>query len=167
MKIEKNPQIEVDVNLLLERMSDLLPDGSVVQHAQIESLLSLRRGESRYKTVTNRWRRTIFDERGIYLDGMTAMGEGYRALTPDEMIRFANRRVRTTGRALKKALAIASAPRDDEITDGNLRAYRARLVGAVAEIAKMNTKALREIASALRPPKQLPRSVPEDNSMLL
>jgi hypothetical protein len=75
-------------------------------------------------------------------------------------VRYANRRVRATGRALRKALAVASAPRDEDIVDGNLRAYRARLVIAVAEIAKSNASTIREIGAALRPPKQLPRPIP-------
>jgi hypothetical protein len=155
-KFVKNPQTEADVNLLLKVFPDLLPDGRIVTHEQIESVLKMSRVSSRYRTVVNKWRKLVFTERRVYLDGQTAEGKGFTSLTPDEMVRFANRQVRTAGRKVKKALAVASAPNDNELSADVLK-YRGLLEGAILKIAHEHQQSLREVSKSLGPAKQLPR----------
>jgi hypothetical protein len=144
----------------MDRFSELLPDGRVIRHDDIEAVLRLNRRQPYYKTVVKHWRKDLFHEQRLYLDGRSALGDGFKVLTPDEMIRFSNRLVRAVGRALKKAVAIAATPRDDELIDSNVRAYRARLLSAAEQMLSNNGRLLREVSAELRAPRQLPRSAP-------
>ena len=155
---KRNPQTDADVNLLLKRFSDLLPDGRLIEHAEVEQTLRTRRETSQYILVVRHWRRALFTEKRLVLDGRAANGQGFIVLTPDEMVRYSNRRVREAGRILRRAIAVAIAPRDDEIMDSNTRAYRARLVMATEQIWSTHRRTLREIGSPLRPTPALPRA---------
>lgn len=157
MTIKKDPQNDADVRMLMAAYPDLIADGRVISHAQIETVLRMPRIASRYRTVTHKWRRAVFDERRVYLDGRTAEGAGFVCLTADEMVRFANREVRSVGRKLKKALAVASAPHDGDLSD-DVRLYRRRLEAAALKIAADHRAGLRELGRALAPMKQLPRA---------
>lgn len=156
-RIYKDPQNDADVRRLQQVFPDLLPDGRRISHEQIETCLRLSRLSSRYKTVVGKWRRLIFTERRIWLDGRAAEGFGFVVLTPDEMVRFANREVRASGRKLKKAIAIASAPDDSELSADVLR-YRKVLEIAALKIAQEHRHSLHEVGKALRPMQQLPRA---------
>jgi hypothetical protein len=156
MKIIRNPKTDADVEHLWRVFPDILPDGRVVTHEQLEAVLLMNRAQSRYHTVVNRWRKRLFHERGVWLDGQTAMGSGFIALTPDEMVRFGNRGVRTAGRKIRRALAVASAP-DDRQLSADVRRYRGLLSAAMERIAKAHTATLREVSKAMAPMKQLPR----------
>ena len=157
MKIVKNPRTDVDVQLLSDVFPDLLPDGREITHGQIEAILKMPRSASRYQTVVRRWRRQIFQERRVYLDGMLAQGRGLIALTPDEMVRFANRRVRAAGRQVKKGLVVAGAPSDVQLSE-QMRRYRSLMSVALAKIVSTQRAALRDLGKALAPQKQLPRA---------
>lgn len=158
MKIAKNPSTDADVQLLLSVFPDLVPDGRRITHEQLEAALRMSKLSSRYKTVVNRWRRLIFVERRVYLDGRLGDGSGFVVLAPDEMVRYANREVRSAGRKLKKAIAVAAAPNDDELSAGMLH-YRRLLEAAAVRIAQEHKAALKDVSKALQPMKQLPRAV--------
>ena len=157
MRIEKNPRTDVDVALLMAVFSDLLPDGREIAHEQIEAVLTTNRATSRYRTVTNKWRRDLLNERGVYLDGQMAHGRGFVVLTPNEMVRFGNRSVRAAGRKFRRALAVVAAPKDEDLS-ADPRRYRALLSAAIEKIASENRHTLRSIGKALAPPQQLPRA---------
>jgi hypothetical protein len=160
MKIERNPSTDADVQRLLSIFPDLLPDGQRITHEQLEAVLSLSRLSSRYRTVVRRWRRITLSERRVFLDGRIGDGSGFVTLTPDQMVRYANREVRSAGRKMKKAIAIASAPNDEELSADVLK-YRQLLAAATLRIAKEHRAALQDVGRALRPMKQLPRAVGE------
>lgn len=155
----KEPRTDADVGRLLATFT-IRPDGHIISHDAIEQCVTLRRQDARYRTVTNHWRRRVFQEQRVFLDGRTAEGRGFKALTPDEMVRYSNRQVRAIGRQLKRALIIAATPTDDEIVDPHTRAYRTRLLSAAEQIAAAHDRVLRDIGGALKRPAQLPRSVP-------
>lgn len=159
-KIPRNPQTDVDVRRLREHFRDLLPDGRLIEHGEIEKLIGVKRTRSYYRTATKAWRRSVFEEDRLYLDGRTALGRGFKVLTPDDMVRFANKRVREAGRILKRAVLVAAAPSDEALTDANARAYRARLLAAAQELATTHTETMKALTSALRRPTQLPRANP-------
>ncbi len=154
-KLVHEPRTDADVRLLVERFQNLLPDGRLITHAEIESVIHLARHEPRYRTVTKHWRKVLFQEQRIFLDGRAAEGHGFKALTADDMVRYANREVRSIGRRLKRALLVAATPSDDQISDPNNRAYRARLISATEQIAAAHGRVVRELSAALRPPRQL------------
>lgn len=154
-KLVHQPQTDADVQLLLAHFAGILPDGRLIAHAEIEEVIHLRRHESRYHAVTKHWRRVLFEEQRVFLDGRSAEGHGFKALTPDEMVRFANREVRAIGRRLKRALLVAASPSDDEIQDPNNRVYRARLISGTQQMAQAHARVIRELSSALKPQRQL------------
>lgn len=157
MNIEKNPRNDVDVALLWKVFPDLLPDGREITHEQLETVLTMNRAQSRYRTVLVKWRRQLLTERGIWLDGQLAHGRGFVVLTPDEMVRFGNRGVRAAGRKFRKALAVVSAPKDEQLSE-DTRKYRGLLEAAIEKIVTENKTVIRAIGKALTPLKQLPRS---------
>jgi hypothetical protein len=152
----KQPRIDADVQLLLGRFRDLLPDGTVIQHAEIERLLNLKRRDGRYQTVTKRWRQVLFEEQRIFLDGRAALGQGFKSLTPDDMVRYSNKRVRAIGRLLRKAIAVAALPQPNELST-DARVYQARLLLAAEQIMTTHKRVLVDLSTALKPPRQLPR----------
>jgi hypothetical protein len=156
VKIEKNPLTDVDVQLLCDVFPDLLPDGRLITHEQIEAALREHRITSRYKRVVEKWRRRLLDERSVFLDGMVANGRGFVALTPDDMVRFGNRNVRSIGRKLRKTLKVMLTP-DDAALSEDTRRYRGLLTVALEKINAEQRSVLREVTRALAPMKQLPR----------
>jgi len=160
-RFDRNPRIDADVQLLLGRFRDLLPDGRLLQHVEIESLLKLTHTSSRYRSVTDKWRRVLFEEQHLYLDGRGGRGLGFVVLTPDEMIRFANRRVRAVGRALHKAIRIIATPRPEDLTDSATRVYQARLLVVTEQVLNTHKHALLDMTKALRPAPVLPRASSE------
>lgn len=156
-KFEKNPRIEADVQLLLGRFRTLLPNGDVIAHEEIERLLKMQRRSGRYQTVTRKWRDIAFHEQHVFLDGLSAQGKGFKVLTPDEMIRFAHKRVRQVGRKLKQAIAVAALPDPSELTAGS-RIFQARLMVAVEQISSTHKRVLIDLSKALQPQRQLPRA---------
>jgi len=156
-RFTRSPRIEADVQLLVGRFRDLLPDGRVIRHEDIEQPLGLSRKDSRYQTVTNRWRRVLMEEQRVFLDGRSALGHGFKALTPDDMIRFSNKRVRSVGRLLKKAIEVASLPHPSELRENETRLYQARLLTAIHQLDSAHRRVVVDLTAALRPPRALPR----------
>lgn len=159
MTIEKNPKVASDVELLLGRFRDLLPDGRLIAHSEIESLLSLDRKQSRYHTVTAKWRAVLLTEQRVFLDGRSANGNGFISLTPDEMVRYSNRRVRQVGRILRKAITVGSLPDPSELKSSEMRTYQARLLLLCEQVVQTHKRGLVDLTRALQPPRQLPRAV--------
>lgn len=158
-QIVKSPRTDIDVQQLASVFPDLIPDGREITHEQIEAVLSESRKSARYKRVVTRWRRGLLQERGLYLDGQVAQGRGFVVLTPDEMVRFGNRKVRSAGKMFRKALAVAATPNDNALSD-DVRRWRGLLTVAVEKIAAEHRTVLRDVSRALTPQKQLPRSRP-------
>lgn len=156
---EKNPRVSADVELLLGRFRDLLPDGRVIAHQEIETLLRTPRTSSRYKLVTKKWREIVLRENRVFLDGRSAFGQGFQSLTPDDMIRYSHKRVRQVGRILQKAIRVASLPDPSELRSSETRNYQARLMVACEQIAQAHKHVLLDLTKGLQPPRPLPRAV--------
>lgn len=155
-RFEKNPRIDSDVELLLGRFRDLLPDGRVISHGEIENVLRIKRRTSRYLTVTKKWRDVVFNEYHIFLDGRAAHGEGFRALTAEEMVRFGHKTVRLVGRQLRKAIKVAALPDPSELS-ANSKLFQARFMVAVEQIMSTHKRVLIDLSKAMQPPRALPR----------
>jgi hypothetical protein len=155
-QFEKNPRIDADVQLLLGRFRDLIPDGRVIPHEEIERLIKLNRQSSRYLTVTRRWRDVEFHEHHVFLDGRAALGHGFKSLTPEEMVRYSHRTVRQVGRKLQKAIRVAALPDPSELT-ADSRIFQARLMVAVEQITSTHKRVLIDLSKAMQPPRTLPR----------
>jgi hypothetical protein len=158
MTITRNPKVDADVEVLLGRFRDLIPDGRIIAHQEIESLLRIGRRQGRYQTVTNRWRRILLDEQRVFLDGRAARGQGFKVLTPDEMVRYGNAEIRAVGRKVRKAIKVASLPDPAELTTSELRNYQARLLVACHQVERDHKRVLLDLTRALQPPRALPRA---------
>jgi len=156
--IQRNPRINADVELLLGRFRNVLPDGRLIAHVELESLLKMNRKQSRYRTVTNKWRRILLHEQRVFLDGRAALGDGFIALTPDDMIRYANKRIRQVGRNLRRAIHVASLPDPSELKSSEMRNYQARLLVAYEQVINTHKHVLIDLTKALQPPRPLPRA---------
>lgn len=156
-QFQRNPRIDADVELLLGRFRDLIPDGRTIAHEEIEALLRLNRKQARYHTVTMKWRRILLQEQRVFLDGRAALGAGYVSLTPDDMIRYSNKRVRAVGRILKTAIQVAGLPHPSELKSNEMRRFQAQLMVTCEEVTKNHKSALLELTKALQPPRALPR----------
>jgi hypothetical protein len=154
---QRNPRTDADVELLLGRFRDLVPDGRTIAHEEIESVLRIPRTQSRYKTVTTRWRAVLLDEQRVFLDGRAALGAGFVLLTPDEMIRYSNKRVRAVGRILRRAIQVASLPHPSELKSSEMRNYQARLFVACEQLTRAHKHVLLDLTRSLQPPRALPR----------
>ena len=154
---QKNPRVDADVAVLLGQYRDLLPDGRLIEHDELERLLSLTRKQGRYRTVVAKWRRLLIHEQRVFLDGRSAAGRGFVSLTPDEMIRCANKRIRHIGRELRKAITIAGLPQPSEIASSEMRNYQARLFVACEQLTRTHKAVLLDLTKALQPPRTLPR----------
>lgn len=75
-KFVREPRTDADVQLLLHTFVDLLPDGRLITHEAIEAALKMQRHAARYRTVTKHWRRILFQEQRVFLDGRSAEGHG-------------------------------------------------------------------------------------------
>lgn len=156
-RLERNPRVDADVQVLLGRFRDLIPDGRIIAHEEIETLLKLNRRQGRYLTVTGKWRKVLLNEQRVFLDGRSAGGRGFSVLTPDEMIRYSNKRVRQVGRILRKAIQVASLPDPSELKSSEMRNYQARLFVACEQLVSTHKHVLLDLTKALQPPRQLPR----------
>jgi len=159
-KIIKNPRVAAEVEMLLGRFRDLIPDGRVIAHEEIENLLRINRKQSRYWTVVNKWRKLLIEEQRVFLDGRAANGAGFVSLTPDEMIRYSNKRVRQIGRILRRAITVASLPDPSELKNSETRKYQAQLFVACEQLTRAHKHVLIDLTKALQPPRALPRVGP-------
>jgi len=161
---QRNPRVDADVELLLGRFRDLIPDGRLILHEEIESLLKLGRGQGRYHTVTQKWRRILLHEQRVFLDGRSGLGRGFVALMPDDMIRYSNKRVREVGRILRKAIRVAALPDPSELKSSEMRNYQARLFVACEQLVQTHKHVLLDLTKALAPARALPRGRPDDDA---
>jgi len=153
-KIIANPRIEADVELLRKAFPNMEPEGQIIRHTELEALLKMRRSQSRYKTVTRKWRDLVFQETQCYLDGRTAEGQGFRVLNGDQMVRCGARKIRSAGKLTRQAVVVLAAPADGAISDSNARSYRARVITLAEQIALAHEHGAKRIAAATRDAKK-------------
>lgn len=162
-KIVKNPLTAVDVQRLWTAFPDLLPDGRVITHDQIEAVLQEPRTSARYRRVVSKWRRQLWTERSVVLDGISARGRGYVSVTNEEMPRQGHRDGRVGLRKIKKAIAVAATPEDAALSE-HTRRYRLLFVAAMEKTVRDHQRTLKDVMQALGPVKQLrqaPTTSPE------
>lgn len=78
--------------------AEILLPGKNVLHEELERVLDLTRDQSRYRSVTGRWRRLLQEQHGIVLKAV--QGEGFRVLTEAEKVSKATGQIEGIGRAI-------------------------------------------------------------------
>lgn len=93
------------------------PPGSSITYATVEEVigerLDTKRGRSRFKSVTERWRKKLFLERGLQTE---AAGQAFHALTAAQALSVGVSGVNRIRRASARVTAYATAIDDKELT---------------------------------------------------
>lgn len=95
---------DVDVRLLSDKFG-VPAVGSLVEYAQIEEVLKIRRGSSRFQTVTRAWRDKL--ERDHNLLTKAVPNKGFRIADPSERADMIGRKFKSHLRGIKKSGARA------------------------------------------------------------
>lgn len=74
--------------------------GELIAYETLAAVLGYDRRSSRYRTVINAWRRTLFREEGVQMEA--EHGQGLRVLTPTGAVAKAITGLHRCGRALKR-----------------------------------------------------------------
>lgn len=107
--------------------------GQIIPHGRIEEILGHKRGESRYKTVFDAWRRKVEHETGIVITGRGTNGEGFRVLADGEQVSFSVGQRRAASRRIRRAWTTISAV-DVEKLNPQERAVREHEILAAGRI---------------------------------
>jgi hypothetical protein len=134
----------LDVRKLQEAFPALSP-GDEIEHEQIEAVIEVDRASSRYRTVTNAWRKHLLTDANIDIGAIS--GVGFRVLLDHERISTSVKGfqsgVRKQIRCVKRAILVRT---DDEI----LRRKQEVMNRLGIAIASQATTMMREI----EPPKR-------------
>jgi hypothetical protein len=145
---------EPDVKALMVAFPEIDP-GAVVTYEQIESIINVKRGSSRFVTVTNAWRSRLLKDKNIEVRPLR--GIGLRRLTEAERVSENIGGVAKGARIIRRSgnrLMRVEPARLDEI-ERRKRDHAIRLADAAVGTIR---NGMREIAeSALAPVASLPR----------
>lgn len=112
-----------DVDRMVENFG-AVPEGESVPCADIEDVLGVRRDQSRYRTVMAAFRRRMFHERNVDIEGN---GEGgFVVNTPERRIARAGKMVETGRRVVGRAVLLACQTDASRLPD-DCRAERERI----------------------------------------
>lgn len=137
---------DMDIRKLREKYPITeLTRGKVITYAEIEKLLELEWNSNRFKTVTNRWRRLIEKESGLYLDP-NIPGVSFKVLTHQEQVVKMRKKQKTGNRCYRNVVKIGKNTSPDELSEEDKKELRFNMMKA----AKMTA------ISQLRSPALLP-----------
>jgi hypothetical protein len=143
---------EPEIIKLKEYFRDLTPDGRVIPHNEMESLLGLSRKQKRYDTITERWRKMVEREVGIIITRELARGEGFKVCTADQVVDLSAGHVKKAGRIMGRSHKRLGSLDDEEIKDPKNRERRRLYVECVERLVQQQRTDLRRIAAVLRKP---------------
>lgn len=121
-----------DVDKLNEAFPDLVRNGRILTHQEIEVASGLVYGTNRYQTVVQAWRKRLA-KKGIILSGRKAKGKGYAVLTGDQIVDYAQEKIQHAGRKVKHAVIAVSHVPDNELSTERRR-YRDQLIAQAASL---------------------------------
>lgn len=125
-----------DVDLL---MKISVEPGTRIDYATIEDMLGIVRGSSRFRTVTQAWRRRLFREQRLQVE---ADGAAFVVLTAAQAVSAAATRLHRVGRAAGRTVVRVEAIDPRELDDGDqkrhflLRRHAAAALDAVSEACR-------------------------------
>lgn len=89
--------------------------GDNFPHEDITAVIGEQPKTSRYRSITNTWRRQVFRMYGVVIDAV--IGEGFKALDDSESLTFSDKKLKESGRKLRKAADAALTVDDKNISD--------------------------------------------------
>lgn len=147
----------IDVRRLDEVFADLA-EGAEVTHEQVEAALGIGRAQTRYRTVTVAWRRSLLNDRNIELAAVP--GIGFRVLAASERLNASVKGFRQGVRKQMRSVRRSDMVRTD---DPILMRKQEVMRRAGMAIARESASMMKEI----EPPKaqqQMPRLVPNQSA---
>jgi len=141
-----------ELKLLLEAFDDLKEE-AVITHDQITEVIGVEWKTDRYRTVTDRWKKTIFREQNIDIAAIPSVG--FRVLTPDERVKYGIKDAGSAHRKLTRARTRTGRADTKRLSEQMLlkQEHAMRLFDAQLEDSRRNQKTI-AIAEKIRP---LPR----------
>ncbi len=107
-----------EVNILLNRYDDAKP-GTVIPYGEVEELIHTERDDSRFRTITSRWRRMSFRKHNSVI--ICIPNVGFKIAAPDERIQEASSKVTKGRRAITSGSVIAGTTPTRGLSDANIR----------------------------------------------
>lgn len=94
-----------DVKLIREVFpDDCLTENKEIPYSEIELAISILRGSSRFRTVTDAWRRAVERDTGIVIDVIP--GSGFIVLSDRGKLDLSGRKLREAGRKVRRSVKI-------------------------------------------------------------
>src|SRR4030095_11956008 len=128
MTTKAKQQRTLPLNLDVERLHNAFPEvarllGQVIPHEQIESILHMRRTDSRYRGVLWQWRNEVEQKTGIWIDGKhsEAIGVGFMVLAAKPLLMHANRKREQAARTALKSARRAANANPEQLTTAERR----------------------------------------------
>ena len=143
----------------LKRLREAFPvptltEGRVIKHGQLETVVNVKKGASRYYAVVDAWRAELKNNAGIFVVWERAVG--LKVLNPAELLNHAETRtrqkIRQTGKAIR-TFAWVDRNRLDDTGKARLD-HQVRVANVVRDALD---SAKKELAVSLAPVKSLPR----------
>lgn len=131
-----------------------LTEERVIQHEELEVIAKANKGAQRYYSVVNAWMMHQRNENGIFMVWVPSVG--IKVLPPEEVMLFAENRVRQKSKQTRRAVKLfrwVDGDRLDEV--GRKRLDHQMLVGA--RIDQELARDYREMAIDLAPVASLPK----------
>jgi hypothetical protein len=131
---------EPDIRKLREtfRASEMFP-GKTINYDDVSKIINTPANSSRFKTVTNRWRKLVEQEDGLIIG--TVPGEGFKVLDEAEKLNLSVSKLKGAGRLSRRSYMVASridrkCLDDDELCRLDHVSARSSAILAAAQIKK-------------------------------
>lgn len=148
---------DLEVKRLLKQYAELEVDREI-EYAEVAELISARRGSSRFKTVTDAWRRRVWREQRVRIG--TVAGRAFKVLSASDASLFEGNGVRVGARRIVRGARhlslIDAAPMNERERDAHT--HRRKVAVAMAEDVQTRAKEL----APPRAQRQLPRAASKD-----
>ena len=131
--IAKGRPVKPEVDKLLKKYAGVPRDGRVITHDEISATIGIEPEKDgkrfgHYNAVIQSWRKKMRNEYGVILDGRSAVGEGYRVLRADDMVKHGESEHRAAYRKVGRAVQAAALAPDNELDEiGRMRRDHALL----------------------------------------
>ncbi|MCK9327971.1 MAG: hypothetical protein M0P69_20925 [Bacteroidales bacterium] len=107
-----------EVNLLHDRYDDA-PVGTIITYEDVSDIIKTHKGDSRFWTVTDRWRKSSFKKNNVVITCIPNVG--FKLATPDERIQEATSKVARGRKSIQFASVIASTTGTRGLSESNRR----------------------------------------------
>lgn len=116
--------------------------GTVIEYKAVEDAIGSKRDSSRFRSVTEAWRKKLEREHNILVVAIANVG--FKFATPSERVENSAMRFKSGLRKIRRAATIAEATPDDGLTPDEKRA-RAHIGATGAALLLMNATKAKEI----------------------